>query len=357
MNTCQGCKKKLKSIEKISCTQPGCGKNYYLLCVNLNTDYAKKLKSWNCPDCTVRLLSVQRKDGNFDSTPVKMASCTEDSTINDEQNITFRRTNPSASSHDTAVTCQDFILRSEISSIMRSELRAAIRDIFDEELSKIRKEIQGFQESIAHMNDQFDNAVSDIRLCIENTKLVEIENITLKNKVSDLETRLAQVEQDARQNNLEIHCLPEHKQENLVNTITQLCKVVSYPVTENDILFCNRVQKFNPASKMPRTVICKLASKLKRDNLLAAVLSYNKANPKQKLNTKLLGYGVKEAPVFVSEHLTPSNKSLHAATRMRAKEKQFKFVWIRNGKIFVRKDESSPALVITHNEALQKLVN
>ncbi|XP_045450021.1 uncharacterized protein LOC123658719 [Melitaea cinxia] len=207
------------------------------------------------------------------------------------------------------------------------------------------------------MNKQLESAVSDIKLCAETTKQLEIENVVLKGKVHDLEARLAQVEQDARQNNLEIHCLPEHKQENLINTVFQLARVVSSPLTDGDILSCNRVQKFNPNSKTPRTVICRIPSKLKRDNLLAAVLSYNKANPKQKLNTKLLGFGDAESPVYVSEHLSPTNKSLHAAARIRAKEKLYKFVWVRNGKIFVRKNESAPALVITRMDALKKLVN
>lgn len=34
------------------------------------------------------------------------------------------------------------------------------------------------------------------------------------------------MEQDSRQNNIEIHCLPEHKQENLPNLMIQIGKVV-----------------------------------------------------------------------------------------------------------------------------------
>ncbi|CAH2084487.1 unnamed protein product [Euphydryas editha] len=339
---CQGCRKYLKSSEKISCTQSGCGINYHLLYVNLSAENARKLKSWN-------------STASFD-----------DLTEIDAHNVTLRRFHPTASKPTTPTkpdasytpgTGRDFVLRSEFSSMIRDEIRTAIRDIFEEEFSKIKRQVLEFQESISYMNKQFEIAVSDIKLCTESTKQLEIENTALKSKVYDLEARLAQVEQDARQTNLEIHCLPEHKQENLVNTVLQLAKVVSFPLTDNDILSCNRVQKFNPKSKMPRTIICRLPSRLKRDNLLAAVLSFNKANPKKKLNTKLLGYGDAESPVYVSEHLTPANRSLHAATRIKAKEKQYKFVWVRNGKIFVRKDESSPALVIAHMDALKKLIN
>lgn len=354
MSICHGCKKIVKNSEKICCSQESCEKQFHFLCVNLNTDNFKKQKNWKCPDCSIYLLSALRKEGNFDSTPVKIVSYTEEITKSDAQNVTTRRP-PSAKSNtnwEISNMHEDFVLRSEITSIMRNELRAVIRNILDEEFTRIKSQLQEFQKSLSHINLQFDKAISDVKLCMENTQQLQSENILLKKKVNDMELRLSQVEQDARQNNIEIHCLPEHKQENLLKTVTQLSSVVSYPITENDILSCNRVQKLNSTSKMPRTVICKLSNKLKRDNLLAAVLTYNKANPKQKLNTKLLGYGNIESPVYVSEHLTPSNKALHAQTRIKAKEKQYKYVWVRNGKIFVRKDETSPALVITHQDFL-----
>ncbi|CAB3241478.1 unnamed protein product [Arctia plantaginis] len=137
--------------------------------------------------------------------------------------------------------------------------------------------------------------------------------------------------------------------------ILQMSKVVSYPVSESEIIACTRVQKKNPTSKQPKAVICKLSSKLKRDNLLGAILLYNRGNPKNKLNTKLLGYGDKESPVYVSEHLTPANKSLHAATRIAAKEKNYKFIWVRNGKIFIRKEENAPAQIVTSMDTLKGL--
>ncbi|KAF9409488.1 hypothetical protein HW555_011163 [Spodoptera exigua] len=114
--------------------------------------------------------------------------------------------------------------------------------------------------------------------------------------------------------------------------------------------------KSNPASKKPKAVICKLSSKAHRDNLLGAIQIYNRKNPKNKLNTKLIGYGDTESPVYVSEHLTPANKSLHAATRIAAKEKNYKYVWVRNGKIFIRKDETATSQIITHHSVQENLL-
>lgn len=247
------------------------------------------------------------------------------------------------------------VLRSEITEIIRTEIRAALKEILNEEFSSMREEILGFEKSIKFMNADFEDMTAQFKACKEEIKCLRSENSCLVKKVTEMEGRIAQLDQDARQNNIEIHCLPEHKQENLVKTLVQLSNVVSYPLAEGEILSCARVQKLNASSNQPRAVICKLPSKIKRDNLLGAVSLYNRSNPNNKLNTKLLGYGDKQSPVYVSEHLTLANKSLHAATRIAAKEKKYKFVWVRNGKIFVRKEEGSATRVITSLDSLKVL--
>lgn len=49
---------------------------------------------------------------------------------------------------------------------------------------------------------------------------------------------------------------------------------------------------------------------------------------------------------FVNLFLSPVNKSLHAAARIRAKELNYKYTWINNGRIFMRKDDFGEAILI-----------
>ncbi|CAH2042562.1 unnamed protein product, partial [Iphiclides podalirius] len=56
-----------------------------------------------------------------------------------------------------------------------------------------------------------------------------------------------------------------------------------------------------------------------RDSVLAAVIKFNKSNVNDKLSSHHLGLGGSRVPIFVAEHLTPSNKALHAATRKNAR--------------------------------------
>lgn len=140
------------------------------------------------------------------------------------------------------------------------------------------------------------------------------------------------------------------------NILTQLSKVVSYDLKDCDTMKCTRVASINNNKSRPRTVVVRLRSPRCRDEFYSAITRYNKSHKNDKLNTSLLGYGVEKEPIYVSEHLSPTYKSLHAAARLRAKEKSYKFVWVRYGKIFVAKDENSRSILIKDTQCLDKIV-
>lgn len=126
---------------------------------------------------------------------------------------------------------------------------------------------------------------------------------------------------------------------------------------ETDIQQCTRIAKINNESRRPRSVIVKFNTQRTRDGFLAATLQFNKRNknPTDKLNSSLLGIGGDKKPVFVVEHLAPAQKALHAAARAKAKELNYKFVWVRGGKVYMRKTESAEYINIKNTEDLSNL--
>ncbi|CAG5058242.1 unnamed protein product [Parnassius apollo] len=182
------------------------------------------------------------------------------------------------------------------------------------------------------------------------------ENTQLQASVKNLKTRLNIVESHMRECNIELNGIPEHKAENLANTIVQLGQAVKNSLSVDDIQYVTRVAKLNKNTNKPRSVIVKLRTMKHRDALLAAVALFNKKNPDDKLNSHHLGIGGSRVPIYVSEHLTPGNKSLHAAARIKSKEMKYRFIWIRNGKIYVRKDEFSQAIIIKNEDSLKLII-
>lgn len=165
------------------------------------------------------------------------------------------------------------------------------------------------------------------------------------------------MEQHSRSCNLEIQNVPEHKSENLITLAKQVANIANYKLNESDIHICTRVAKINGDSTRPRSIIVKFSSPRIRDEFLASTTRFNKkANSvSEKLNTTHLGISGTQKPVFVVEHLSPTQKAIHAAARNKAKELNYKFVWVKGGKIFMRKTDTSEYKLIKSIEELSQL--
>ncbi|CAB3249352.1 unnamed protein product [Arctia plantaginis] len=134
--------------------------------------------------------------------------------------------------------------------------------------------------------------------------------------------------------------------------MVQLSKVIESPLTCDDIQCVTRVAKLSPNNDRPRAIVAKLRTPRLRDTFLAAVSKFNKAHGDDKLSSQHLGIGGPRVPVFVAEHLTPTAKKLHAAARVKAKELNYRYVWSRYGRIYVRRNEESQALLIKTTASL-----
>ena len=277
-----------------------------------------------------------------------------------DSNICARQKRPRIDgSPDTEFHCSKSELidciRQEIRSVLSSEISANIKASFTNELGDIKSLFRELKQSVDFMSEEFDRIKAELDTCRNGNKILHKENESLRNTVSELTSRVNLIEQHARQQNLEINGIPESKAENLVKTVQQVGNVVSCSIKEDDILSVVRVRKLDPESTNPRAVVVKLRSMLLRDTILTSVMNFNKVNPDKKLNTQHLGYGSLAKPVFVSEHLSPLNKKIHAAARRVAKEKGYKYVWVRDGKILIRKEDGQQAKHVKSLEAISLL--
>lgn len=361
---CTGCRHNITN-EFLECFS--CSSKYDLLCANVgikrfNQMSQKSRREWKCPKCH----SKQSKTDNT-NTPLRQPppliqpgpsyGGNLDDSVCDDSNVTVKvRPGP----HSQTEPFDDrYVTEDSLRRILNEELSTMIEDkikkLVTVQLRSINDRMAEFGESIAYFNKQYEEMRADLQ---EKSAVIiglQKNNEALQSSVKDLSHRLHLAEQSMRESNLEINGIPEHKSENLLTIIGQIAKTVDCQVQDEDIFHATRVAKLNKDGNRPRTVIVKLRSTRHRDAMLAAVVKFNRSNPKGKLSTQHIGMAGTPAPIFVAEHLTPANKSLHAATRLKAKKEDYKFVWVRNGRIYMRKDEFSPALFVRNLESLDSI--
>lgn len=163
------------------------------------------------------------------------------------------------------------------------------------------------------------------------------------------------MEKISRNHNLELQAVPESKSENVLYLFNKLCDIVNMPIDPLHIQACRRIAKYNSSSNRPRSILVTLSSSSLRDKVISAVHRYNKKHPTETLNSRLFDFPGETRKVYVTEHLSPEQKLLHAAARKFCKDKNYAYVWVNYGNIYVRKNDSAAAILMKTEDSLKNL--
>lgn len=368
MTLCAACNLSTRNDDNIGCTK--CRKIYHYKCLRMTkSDFHKKnaTADWLCPACCI----VTRREKG-DHTPVRSSGTNHEaksppasssswvntksrSTVLDDSSLVYVR-----EAENETLTQKDIreIIQSELRSFMSNEIAEVIKQTMNKEwklikteLGDIKAEIATMRESMDFINQQYEDFRADASVNTQEICAIQKDNEELRASLKELNNKVDEMELHARASNIEIQGVPEYRSENLVSVVQQLAQIVSCSLKEHDIQMCTRTAKSKPDSARPRNIVVKLSSPLQRDTLLAAVKKFNKDNSTDKLCSKHIGLAGDKKDIFVSEHLSPRNRELHILARQAAKEKQFQFVWIKGGRVFMRKSESSKIFYIRDKES------
>ncbi|KAL4719444.1 hypothetical protein ACJJTC_018443, partial [Scirpophaga incertulas] len=287
-----------------------CKLKFHLHCVNIQKqlkDLSEDFKTkFACPGCRSKFPKLDNTNTPIRSGAQPIIDPEEPAT----SNVNCRRGNRKpVHQTESSVTTDDIrqIIKEELESVLNS-FKVSILKEFEQRTKELVENFNQISEAIKVFEQQQENLSTDLKSNSERINVLEAENISLKDTVIDLQSRIDRIEQHSRASNLEIQNVPEHKSENI------------YAILQH----YNSIEKIKPLLK----------------NLILACWVLAETGK----------------PVFVVEHLSPVQKALHAAARFKARELNYKFVWIRGGKIFMRKTESSEYKLIKNTQDLSNLI-
>lgn len=217
-----------------------------------------------------------------------------------------------------------------------------------------KKDLDELKESVnftANKIDDFMTELAAMKTMVaevekENSKLAK-KNAELENRVSELEIMMEGQQQYERRCNIQLDGVPEANNENVMNLVNTLAVAVDEPIIlTSDIQAAHRIPSRN--TNRPRPIIIQFTNRQKRD----AVVRKAKA---KKLKSTNFDSNAPETFVYVNDHLTPYYKSLLFEAKKLKAEKGYKHVWVRNSKIFVRKDDDEPVVRLDSLKDLAKL--
>lgn len=166
-------------------------------------------------------------------------------------------------------------------------------------------------------------------------------NQKLQNELLEIKKKLNKKEQAEINNNIIIQGIPEMQNENLTNIVNKLGEKLEVSL-EGKYTACRLGRNDDQRCRAIRVVFQNQADK---SNLL-------KSKNRLQLGSRQLGYN-NNNKVYLNHDLTKINLDIFKAAKIYKNEHNYKYIWIKNGNILLRKDETSRVCLIEDIDQLK----
>lgn len=320
------------------------------------------IDNWTCATCTAR----KPKEIRGVHTPTRSGTSQAAADNNVTQRLKKQKTvsEPSSKAKTSEQIGQITVSSLELREIIRQEIRqeilelqkslkASFKDLLNAKFKKIEDEMEEVKKSVSFINSKYEEIKKQLvnqEKSIKSMDIISADMAEIKTSFNKLESENNARDQWARRSNIEICGVPERKNENLITIIEDLAKKADIPFNApTDIDFVTRVASLSKDNKKPKRIIVRFMSRYFKDEFLCRVRQL------KNLKASDIGFSGSNSYVFFNDHLTTFNKLLLQKAKAKAKDCNYKFVWVKNCTIMVRQSESSPVLHINSTNDLFKI--
>ena len=148
----------------------------------------------------------------------------------------------------------------------------------------------------------------------------------------DVTRRIARIEQSNRDHELVISGIPSNANDGPVHVIAKIAEAIKVPFTPSDVSSTIWLKSSNAAFK---TLIIRFTSTLIRDDWIS------KKRIKKDLRAGEIIPTWPGTLVYINERSTVSERNTLKQAKKLAKEHNFKYVWMRRGITYIKKDDAS----------------
>lgn len=242
-------------------------------------------------------------------------------------------------------------IKSELISQVNKKFDALFQSVekFMQQVQKMQTEVDSLKKSMDFMSGSYDEIFKSNKKYEGKIKELTEEVTLLKTRCNNKDNLLLKFEnldQYHRNRNLEIHGVPETQNEDCINIIVNIAKEHNIAIERDDIDVAHRLKKTN--GRTPPAIIAQFKTRQQRNLLLAKkklTILNNRNIPVTQIGDN----------IYINENLSPYFKNIFVKAKIYAREHGYRYVWVRNGKIFIKQNENSTSTVLYREEDLDKL--
>ncbi|CAG9782258.1 unnamed protein product [Diatraea saccharalis] len=210
-------------------------------------------------------------------------------------------------------------------------------------------EVSDFQAFVMEMRSFRQEMLEELRsnrLKIEQLgeTVISLSDKIIESSVESLKVELNDRDQDLLLNDVEISCIQEQRGEGLLHVVTVLAGKLGVNLAAQDVVCATRVGRAPESGEAeksltsrPRPIVVRLARRVVRDELLQA------ARVRRGATTDGTGLPGTPRRFYVNERLTKVNRHLFRRMRELCGRLNWRYVWTKDGRIFVRQFQGREA--------------
>lgn len=217
------------------------------------------------------------------------------------------------------------------------------------QLDTVVSEIKDLKVSVQFISDRYEEMTSEIKdvKCKNEENKREILRLRSDNEYLYRQLKLVNestlsLEQKMRANCIEVHGVEYNENENVAEVIESIGSALRLKTEKNNIievlrLVSNSKKKVTPNKPPPILV------RFKDQCFSKPWLQKRKTG----LTSSNIVGGSSQENVYINENLCPQLKELFFNARIQGKKLKYDFVWVKDGKIYMRKNENTKVKCIT----------
>lgn len=223
-------------------------------------------------------------------------------------------------------------------------------DELNTKIDKLMRKMDDLEKSLGKKYEEIKN---NIKTTIENQEMLnqslrklQKENKEYKLEIFDLKERVEDLERVSLETTLNLYPVVEAHNMDLGGVIQKIGQKIGVKIEDRDIV--DKYRRKQRKSGKPGDIVIKLANKELRDKLLMGI-------KKSQLSHEDIGYKCDLKRIYGNEELTKNGKDIYYKALRYKYEHKMKFLWVKGGKTYIKKDEASKAIRLDNMDILNNL--
>ncbi|KAI5718811.1 hypothetical protein M8J76_000589 [Diaphorina citri] len=205
-------------------------------------------------------------------------------------------------------------------------------------LMKMNKKMETMEKKMNQVLAVVESQKKKISELEKEVKNQKVENNMLKENLEKSQELIDELQQRSRLNNIIINGVRQEKNEDVYKLVENLGKTLGIMDPIKDIQIAHRV------------------STTKKDKIKPIVVRMANSSTRDKWTNAYRKKQLWQQNIYINEHLTKKNQQLLFKCKQLKQTHNFKYVWVKDCKVLVRKDENARIIAIRNEKDLSRIM-